>query len=511
MKAQTDARAQKNKKPSAHAPKPTQSKKVVATSKTKRAPATKFASANGRDNKNPKLTLKADALKNALNAIKPALGKGSTLPVLSHIALDAQPHGITRLMATNLEIALWRYVDAKTPRVGRATLPPLTIALANNLQGDETVTLDVNATPNAATLTLNAGNVSTELKTLDPDEFPIIAAPPADQTSAFALLFTRDQLVEIIKRVMPFVADDQARPILTGVHLSGKLPTKSGDAITLTADAADGFRLAQLTLRDVAVEWKTKTKLETFSATVPPRIFSEALKLLDAMESDKKSDRSQSAEPLIPIEFHLYLAKPKNETKKPSKPVKPSTHGEGIARVQTTLGGVQMLLLHGDYPDIGTVTQEPKTVSEIPLPVAETMNALAVSELFNQGVRLQCDMAKKALHLTATSADLGKFEETLSIGYDDHAPADQYQFGVNAEWLADMLRACAINEEDAKPPRLRVSNHGAPMFMRSKNYRHVLMPMDIGALRKTEPKPDATPTNSPAAALAETPAQAEIK
>lgn len=175
-------------------------------------------------------------LKKALALVSRAIPSRSTLPVLSNILLQTD-QGRVKLVATNLEIALTCWVDAKIEGEGAITLPAKLLSdIVNGLPNDR-VTFHLDMTKVRAHLTCQRYECS--LHGIEADEFPTI--PTVDSTSAQQVVFPADLLKEALDRVAGVAATDNSRPILTGVHV------RIQGTQALFA-ATDGLRLARHTL-----------------------------------------------------------------------------------------------------------------------------------------------------------------------------------------------------------------------------------------------------------------------
>lgn len=195
--------------------------------------------------------LDAAELKAALDKLTKCAGHKSTLPVLQHVLLDAQP-GRLLLAATDLEQAL--QIGLATKGAGRysvcvplarmrellataAGLLSLTYEPARIEQGDMPRKI-----PGAFVIRKQGAGTIRIKEILPGDEFPTIPAGPASHWFRIdASAFCRE-----IERIARCAATDEARPVFTGILFQ----TAPG---TSTLAAADSYRLGYslLRLRDV--------------------------------------------------------------------------------------------------------------------------------------------------------------------------------------------------------------------------------------------------------------------
>jgi DNA polymerase-3 subunit beta len=178
-----------------------------------------------------KITCKQVDLSRGLSAVSHAVSNRTTLPILANILL-ATDHGRLKLSATNLEIGINCWVDAQIEEEGTTTVPAkLLTDFVNSLPS---ATVEMSAPEGTHTLNIKGLRSSANIKGMDPAEFPQI---PSNEGGDPPVQLDAAQLKEMIAEVAFAAADDDSRPVLTGV-----LVQVSDDKITLAA--ADAFRLA---------------------------------------------------------------------------------------------------------------------------------------------------------------------------------------------------------------------------------------------------------------------------
>lgn len=171
-------------------------------------------------------------LARGLAIVNRAVASRTTLPILSNILLEAT-EGQLKLSATNLEIGIHCWVEARVESQGAVTVPARLLSDFVNSLPKEPVTFELSG--KSQTLKLAADRFRAEIKGLDAADFPIL--PTVDQ----GLRFSVDTAVlrTMVGQVTIAAATDESRPILTGV-----LVMLDPDAGRLTMAAADGFRLS---------------------------------------------------------------------------------------------------------------------------------------------------------------------------------------------------------------------------------------------------------------------------
>ena len=178
-----------------------------------------------------KITCKQQDLSRGLSVVSHAVSSRSTLPILANILLSTD-NGRLRLYATNLEIGINCWIDAEVHEEGTTTVPAKLITdLVNSLP---LASVDIVVPEDSHTMSIKSMRSSANIKGMDPSEFPL---SPNTEGSDPAVVVDAAQLKEMIAEVAFAAADDDSRPVLTGVLVqvsTGKM----------TFAAADAFRLA---------------------------------------------------------------------------------------------------------------------------------------------------------------------------------------------------------------------------------------------------------------------------
>jgi len=178
-----------------------------------------------------KITCKQQDLSRGLTAVSHAVSSRSTLPILSNILL-ATDQGRLKLAATNLEIGINCWVDAQIHEEGTTTVPAkLLTDLVSSLPQ---APVDISVAEDTNLLTIKSSGSITNIKGMDASEFPLI---PSAEGGEPPVLLDAVLLKEMIAEVAFAAADDDSRPVFTGVQVQ-----VNEEKITFAA--ADAFRLA---------------------------------------------------------------------------------------------------------------------------------------------------------------------------------------------------------------------------------------------------------------------------
>lgn len=178
-----------------------------------------------------KITCKQQDLSRGLSVVSHAVSSRSTLPILANILLTTD-QGRLKLSATNLEIGINCWIDAEVQEEGSTTVPAKTISdLVGSLRPTQ---VELSVADEAHTINIKGHGTHATIKGMDPSEFPLIPSAEGGETP---IALDTKQLKEMITYVAFAAADDDARPVLTGVHVE-----TSNEQLIFAA--ADAFRLA---------------------------------------------------------------------------------------------------------------------------------------------------------------------------------------------------------------------------------------------------------------------------
>ena len=202
-----------------------------------------------------KAIVQQSQLAHGVGVVQRAVTPRSTLPVLSNILIKTDG-GRLRLSATNLELGISAWIDARVEDEGGLTVPARTFAdLVSNLPSQDVI---LSVDTRTQTLNVKCGTLNTDIKGISADEFPPMPAPDLDA----AIPLNVGNFKEMIGQVVFAASTEDSRPNLTGVHMSFE------DEI-LEMAATDGYRIS---ISRAAMVGMGKQKLE---ALIPARALSE--------------------------------------------------------------------------------------------------------------------------------------------------------------------------------------------------------------------------------------------
>src|SRR3989344_173788 len=180
-----------------------------------------------------KTTVLKDFLKEGISMAERVCAKNPSLPVLSNILMVAEKN-MLQISATDLEIGVHYKALAKNDKDGSVVVPPRALSqFVSSLTSNQAV-----LTLKEKQLEVQSGNFKALLKTLDPEDFPIIPSPKGDEPT---VEIDAGALVEGVASVIGFVGQTQARPEISGILFSFSQKT-------LKLVSTDSFRLAEKTV-----------------------------------------------------------------------------------------------------------------------------------------------------------------------------------------------------------------------------------------------------------------------
>ena len=209
-----------------------------------------------------KITCTQQNLSRGLSIVSHAVSNRSTLPILANV-LVATEGGQLKLSATNLEIGINYLVEIEEiVEEGATTVPAKLIADFVGSLPQEIV--EISVPEDSSTLTVKSGDSEAKIKGMDSSEFPLI---PTREGNESPVVISATLLKEMIAEVAFAAADDESRPVFTGVLV------QVGEK-KITFAAADAFRLAVRTAPLDSFEGKQEDIL------IPARTLNELARIL---------------------------------------------------------------------------------------------------------------------------------------------------------------------------------------------------------------------------------------
>ncbi len=213
-----------------------------------------------------KIHAESGAFSKAFSIVTRAAAKKTTVLQLAAVLIEARD-GVLSFKATDNEISISLRSSAKIEEQGAAAIPARMIQEIASQLKEQPITLS--AAESGATLSTESASYT--LRCHDPKEFPRL--PEFDKDSSFSVP-ARD-FAKAISRASAAVADDESRPVLSGLLASFSGADASS---SLTMASTDSYRLALHRGRI------GEGPGEERSAVIPARALAEVSRLADMDE-----------------------------------------------------------------------------------------------------------------------------------------------------------------------------------------------------------------------------------
>ncbi len=362
-------------------------------------------------------------------AVSHAVSSRSTLPILSNILLTTD-HGRLKLSATNLEIGINCWVDAQIEEEGTTTVPAK--LLTDFVSSLPQAPVEIALVEDTNTLNVKSLGSNANIKGMDASEFPLI---PNAEDGEPPVVLDATLLKEMIAEVAFAAADDDSRPVLTGV-----LVQVGGEKITFAA--ADAFRLA---VRVAALPGDDHPRGDIL---IPARTLTELARILPSegfVEMIVTPNRSQ-------VLFHTQNL-------------------DLVSR-----------LIDGTFPNFRQI-----------IPKEHTTRAVVETKQFAEAIKRAALFARDSSNITrvkinagendglepgsitveATAEDLGDNTSTINAAVD----GPELQIIFNVKYLADVLTI--IGTPEVALEANAATKPGVIRPVGADDYTYVIMPMHI--------------------------------
>jgi len=370
---------------------------------------------------------KEDLLR-CLYLIQGVVEKRSSLPILAHVLIESTESNVS-LGATDLEVGIRQQCKATVKKKGSVTtdarklyeiireLPPEQVALRSTGNG---------------WVEVSSGKSRFRLASLDPKEFPVIAAQrlseKKDAPSA-TITLPGQTLREMIEKTLFAASPDETRLNLSGVHMEVQ-PTGK-----LRMVASDGHRLS-LIEREAAIPTPS-----AWEHTILPRKgLMEARKLLEKSEG----------------ETELFMQ-----------------GSTAILKEGTT--ELSMRLIEGEFPDYRQIipTEKKQMINFSREDLFSALRRLLVlTTERSRGIKLQIE--KTRMEISVNTPELGDGVEEIAVSHE----GEGLVIGFNGRYLTEVLNVM----EEGQTIALFLKDENSPgllQAMEDKDFSYIIMPMRI--------------------------------
>lgn len=340
-----------------------------------------------------KFEIVRDRLLDGLSDVMKAISHKVTIPILTGIKMEVDEKGLT-LTGSDSDITICTFIPAEED--GEQLIQIFehgSIVLQAKYFGDIVRKLPTNTVgitvENGLQTHIQSGQSEFHLIGSNADDYPVL--PNIKDAHRFSL--PSDLLKSIIRETVFAVSQQEARPILTGVHWE----TKGNDIVFV---ATDSHRLAR---RIITLENPLESSI---SLVIPGKSLQELNKILDD-NTDPVEIVVADQQVLFNMHNVLFFSR----------------------------------LLEGNYPDtsrlIPTEYKTSITVNGRALLQAIDRASLLAREERNNIVRFSAD-ADKVIEVSSNSPDIGKVEEQIEAL---HVEGEELKISFSAKYMMDALKA----------------------------------------------------------------------
>ena len=345
-----------------------------------------------------KVVCSQSELNSALQLVSRAVATRPTHPVLANVLLTADA-GSNRLSLTGFDLSLGIQTSlaASVETSGAITLPARLLGeIVSRLSSDSPVTLAVDDSGEQVQLTSLSG--SYQMRGMSADDYPDLPMVESGMT----LKLQPERLVQALKGTLFASSADEAKQLLTGVHL--KFNQRA-----LEAAATDGHRLAVLNVEDALQDAAVIDAVddEGFAVTLPSRSLREVERLMASWRSDEPvslfCDRGQV----------VFLAADQMVTSR---------------------------TLEGTYPNYGQLIPDgfTRTFGMDRRALIAALERIAVlADQHNNVVKFSSQPEDGVVQISADAQDVGSGSESLPSNLE----GDAMQIAFNVRYLLDGLKA----------------------------------------------------------------------
>ena len=345
-----------------------------------------------------KVVCSQSELNGALQLVSRAVATRPTHPVLANVLLTADA-GSNRLSLTGFDLSLGIQTSlaASVETSGAITLPARLLGeIVSRLSSDSPITLAVDDSGEQVQLTSLSG--SYQMRGMSADDYPDLPMVESGMT----LKLQPERLVQALKGTLFASSADEAKQLLTGVHL--KFNQRA-----LEAAATDGHRLAVLNVDDALQDAAVTDAVddEGFAVTLPSRSLREVERLMASWRSDEPvslfCDRGQV----------VFLAADQMVTSR---------------------------TLEGTYPNYGQLIPDgfTRTFGMDRRALIAALERIAVlADQHNNVVKFSSQPEDGVVQISADAQDVGSGSESLPANLN----GDAMQIAFNVRYLLDGLKA----------------------------------------------------------------------
>ena len=369
-----------------------------------------------------KFSCNRDVLDRQLQFVSRVVTTRTSMPILSNLLLETDKD-VIRISATDLELAIATTVPATIEQQGSFTIPAKLFQdfVHQNPDGEVSFLLT------SSELTCTSEKVTATIPGTDPEEYPPL--PVVKET--VEVILNLQEVTEALKQVVIACAQDQGRPVLTGVLT--KFSTKG-----TTFAATDSFRLVERVLPSAVVS-------EEREVLIPMRTIQELIRIAGQLPSENQ--------------IKILLAE---------------------NQIVIQVGGVEMYsrLLIGNFPKYQSIIPK-EFQARLHVSVSEFSQALRLATVFSTSgiTNVIIDVSEDGrVTLSNYATQRGGAKHTLKTTIEpDFKPV---KAAFNTRYLLDALGVTGVSEVE-----LQISGKTSPLVVSvgSPDYTQLVMPIRLDA------------------------------
>ena len=381
-----------------------------------------------------KVVCSQSELHGALQLVSRAVASRPTHPVLANVLIKADA-GTDRVNLTgfDLNLGIQTALSAAVESSGAITLPArLLVEIVSRLPSDSPVTLSGDLEMNQVELTSLSG--SYQMRGMPADDFPELSL--VENGTALKVLV--EPLVKALRSTLFASSSDEAKQLLTGVHLRFSRET-------LEAACTDGHRLAVLTVNDaLQMPREQDDKVNELSVTLPARSLRVVERLMASWHSRE------------PVSLFC-------------------DRGQVVFLTANQI--VTSRILEGTYPNYQQLI--PDTFSHnIQLNrrgfIAALERVAVLADQHNKVINIESDLESSSISISTDAQDVGSGLEFLSAEFDD----EPVKIAFNVRYILEGLKAM-----EGERVTLRCNGSTAPAILTPGNgnspFTYLVMPVQM--------------------------------
>ncbi len=370
-----------------------------------------------------KLEVLQENLAKSLSIVSRVISSRVELPILNNILLTTDK-GRLKLSATNLETGINFWIGAKIEEKGTVSIPAKILTEFVSSLPPEKVQLKTKEN----SLEIICGSYQADFVGLPPGEFPPIP------TLKEKPILTVGSLIEAVPQVVFAAAQDEGRPVLTGVLL--KLLEKE-----LILVATDGYRLSKkkiIGIKDIKEVKELKKGL-----IIPNRVLSEVARIVGEKEEKRK--------------IGLNISSESNQI------IFSTDEAEVVSR-----------LIEGKFPEFEKVIPE-KTRTKVTIEKEILLRAARMASIFARESAniVKFEIRNSKLEISANAAQVGSNVSEIEVKIE----GEENKIAFNSRYLLDFLNSVDVEQitfEMASP-----LSPGVFKLIGDDSFLHIIMPVRV--------------------------------